>query len=190
MKQLVRLVFLSVFGAVLATTTASAAQITCSGTFDNKFFEASLDPAVSCAGPLNANNVFPNDLSAFGFTWLAQDKDPGGDTPKNGANEAVLTILGANTTGGSFTINPINSQCGLVDCNFFAFGLKFADSVIYWDLGKITTTTTFAWETTQFAFSNGAAYARFAPTAPEPGVMFLLATGAAIGIRRRFIASR
>ena len=91
------------------------------------------------------------------------------------------------------TIDPTNSQCGPVDCNVFVFGLKFGPAVVFWDLGHIATTTTFNWTTNTRALSNGAVYARYEEfniNAPEPGVMFLLATGAAIGIRRRFAASR
>jgi hypothetical protein len=72
----------------------------------------------------------------------------------------------------------------------FVFGLKFGPVVAYWNLGEITTAQTFNWTTNQNALSNGAVYARFAPTAPEPGLMLLLATGAVVGIRRRFTGTR
>ena len=198
MKQLVRLGLLSLFGLAVSATTALAAPIVCSATLSIgggplKFFEASVDPAVGCTVPVNANNVFPSDLAAFSATWLAQDKDGGADLPLNGANENVLTIIGANTTGGTFTIDPANSQCGLVDCNVFVFGLKFGPVVAYWNLGSITTPTTFNWATNRNALSNGAVYARFEEfdiNVPEPGLVLLLATGAAAGFRRRFTASR
>jgi hypothetical protein len=197
MKHFMRVGLLGFFGLVIAVSTANAAPIVCSATLaigngPLKFFEASVDQAVSCTTPIKANNVFPSDLLAFGATWLAQDKD-GGASPLNGANEDVLTITGANTIAGTFTIDPGNSQCGLVDCNAFVFGLKFGPVVVYWDLGNVTTLTTFNWATNRNALSNGAVYGRseeFRISVPEPGVMLLVAMGAAVGVRRRFTASR
>jgi hypothetical protein len=198
MKRLFRLGLLSFFALVIAGSTANAAPIVCSATLaigggPLEFFEASVDPALSCTTPIKANNVFPSDLLAFGATWLAQDKDGEAVLPLNGANEDVLTITGANTIAGTFTIDPSDSQCGLEDCNVFAFGLKFGPVVVYWNLGNITAPTTFNWTTNRNALSNGAVYGRseeFRVSAPEPGVMLLLATGATLGLRRRFTASR
>ena len=199
MNRWVHLGLLGLFGLVVSATAATAAPIVCSATLviggggPPKFFEASVDPAVACTTPIKANNVFPSDLTAFSATWLAQDKDGGADLPLNGASENVLTITGANTTAGTFTIDPTNSQCGLVDCNVFVFGLKFGPVVTYWNLGSITAPTTFNWATNRNALSNGAVYARFEEftiNVPEPGLVILLATGAAVGLRRRFTASR
>ena len=198
MSHWVRLGLLSLLGLALSANTAIAAPIVCSATLaigggPLKFFEASVDPAVACTTPIKDNNVFPANLTAFSVMWLAQDKDGGADLPLNGATENVLTITGANTTGGTFTIDPANSQCGLVDCNVFVFGLKFGPVVAYWNLGNISAPTTFNWTTNQNALSNGAVYARFEEftvNVPEPGLVLLLATGAAVGIRRRFTASR
>ena len=198
MNQLVRLGLLGLFGLAVSANTANAAPIVCSATLvigsggPPKFFEASVDPALACTAPIKANNVFPSDLTAFSATWLAQDKDVDAG-PLHGATENVLTITGANTTAGTFTIDPTNSQCGLVDCNVFVFGLKFGPVVTYWNLGSITAPTTFNWATNRNALSNGAVYARFEEftiNVPEPGLVLLLATGAAVGLRRRFTASR
>ena len=192
--RLFRYVLLSVFAFVITAGSASAAPIVCSATLSTgqgpaKLYQASVDPAVACSGPTIANDVFPSDLVAFGFTWLAQDKDPGGDATENNANENVLTIVGADSTSGTFTIDPANSQCGLLDCNYFVFALKFGPAVAYFDLGQIASPMTFNWSTNRNALSHGAAYGRYEGSrvfdAPEPGMMLLLATGAVVGIRRR-----
>jgi len=195
MKQFVRLCLLSLFAVALTASPSSAGPVECSGMLASgngplKLYKASVDSALSCVGPMIGNNVFPADLPAFSHTWLAQDKDNDAG-PENGANEGVLSITGANTTAGTFTIDPTKSQCGAVDCNVFAFGLKFGPAVVFWDLGAITTTTTFNWATNKNALSNGAVYARYEEfdlQVPEPGMMLLFATGAAAGLRRRFSA--
>ena len=195
MKQIIRLCLLSLFAVTLAASPSNAGSIECSGMLASgngplKLYKASVDSAISCVGPTIGNNVFPADLTAFSSTWLAQDKD-NDEGSENGANESVLSISGINTMGGTFTINPTESQCGPVDCNVFAFGLKFGPAVVFWDLGAITTTTTFNWTTNRNALSNGAVYGRyeeFEIQVPEPGMMLLFATGAAVGVRRRFSA--
>lgn len=197
MKQFVRLGLFTFFGVALAVTSASAAPIVCSASIQQGqgpnfvLFQASVDPAVSCEGPFEQNNVFPNAFTGFGYTWLAQDKDEQGNVaPENGAGEDVLELTGVGSLFGTFTIDPTTSQCGPVECNFFVFGLKGGPVVTYFDLGNITSETTFNWTLSPNALSNGAVYGRFAPTAPEPGLMFLLATGAVVGLRRRFTANR
>ena len=196
--RLFRYVLLSVFAFVITAGSASAAPIVCSATLSPgqgpaKLYQASVDPAVACSGPTIGNDVFPSDLTAFGFNWLAQDKDPGSDPTQNNADENVLTVVGASTTSGTFTINPANSQCGLLDCNYFVYALKFGPAVAYFNLGQVTSTTTFNWETNQNGLSHGTVYGRYEGTrivnAPEPGMMLLLATSAAFGIRRRFKVS-
>jgi hypothetical protein len=196
MKALVRFVLVGVFGVVLFATTASASPVVCSANLtvggDTKLFQASVDPAVACAGPVIGNNVFPIDLTTLGFTWLAQDKDTDA-APVNGATEDLLSVIGVNGTSGIFTIDPTDSQCGLLDCNYFVFGLKFGHAIAYFDLGNISTTTTFNWSTNHNALSNGAVYARYEGfrinNVPEPATMLLMATGAAFGIRRRVTAA-
>ena len=197
MNAVVRLALFGVFAIFVSAITASASPVVCSANLTvgnkTKLFEASVDPAVGCSGPIIGNDVFPSDLTAFGFTWLAQDKDPGGDPTQNNADENVLTLTGASTTSGTFTINPANSQCGLVDCNYFVYALKFGPVVAYFNLGQVTSPTTFNWQTNKNGLSHGTAYGRYEGSrifdAPEPGMMLLLATSVAFGVRRRFRAT-
>ena len=197
MGQLLRLAIFTLAVLGFGTSLATASPVVCEGDLDTghghhtKHYEGSIDPAVQCAGPFVGNDDYGSGyIDAFGFTWLAQDKD-GGDGPQNGAAEGVLTLTGGGGNGGTFTIDPGDSNCEGELCNLFLVVLKWDGAYGYWEIGEVTNTTQFDWIATPYALSHASLYARYEggteiESVPEPGTLALFAAGlGGVLLRRR-----
>src|SRR4029453_11426380 len=92
--------------------TAHAVQLTCSGGGSS----FTLGDAVDCQDGDDNNDPYPDDLTAFGVTWTAIDKDDAADlTDGNDPDTGELESLFHWTAGPDEDPNDVRSGDGFLD---------------------------------------------------------------------------